>query len=295
MCRSLLALIVAGLFTGSPGASADPLPSGVVFSSPTVADTTAPSALWAEYLAAPETPQGQQAALRSLETWAEAGQTKAFLEAIRKIPDASDLWARIDGPLRDAIQHANDPTHVGSTLHRLSEQITSPKGWLTVMAVLGDYYRVVRNDRLAARATYGEAMKYGGDPTLVRELSERLEQVRYPAVGKPAPTFRAETMDGKRVSVEDMRGRPLLLYFWVPWCSPCVQKAGNFPTHCLRFNRRACRRWPWLTTCGMSPPRAPSLPATSSPVLTSTPRPGIAPVLLRSKRTGCGYRGRCGG
>ena len=225
MCRSLLALIVAGLFTGSQGASSDPLPSGVVFSSPTVADTTAPSTLWAEYLAAPETPQGQQVGLRSLETWAEAGQTKAFLEAIQKIPEASDLWARIDGPLRDAIQQANDPTHVGSTLHRLSKRITSPTGWLTVMAVLGDYYRVVRNDRPAARATYGEAMKYGGDPTLVRELSERLEQVRHPAVGKPAPTFRAETMDGKRVSVEDMRGRPVLLYFWVPWCSPCVQKA----------------------------------------------------------------------
>jgi len=233
MCRSLLALVLVGLVTGSHGASAGSSSPGVipatgsvvVSASVSVADTTAPAALWAAYQAAPETPRGQEAAQTSLEAWAAAGQAEAFRDALREIPDSSELWARIDAPLREAIDRADDPTSFGPPLERLRERITSPEGWLTVMAVLGDFQRDVQRDRLAARDTYGEAVKYGGDPTLVRELSERLEQVRYPAVGETAPTFRAETMDGKTVSMKEMRGRPVLLYFWVPWCSPCVRKA----------------------------------------------------------------------
>lgn len=40
-------------------------------------------------------------------------------------------------------------------------------------------------------------------------------------VDKPAPAFDLMTLDGERVSLEDLRGRKIVLNFWSTWCQPC--------------------------------------------------------------------------
>jgi thiol-disulfide isomerase/thioredoxin len=39
--------------------------------------------------------------------------------------------------------------------------------------------------------------------------------------GKPAPAFTLANLDGKKVSLKDFKGHPMVLNFWATYCEPC--------------------------------------------------------------------------
>ncbi|MFJ8687314.1 TlpA family protein disulfide reductase [Micromonospora wenchangensis] len=46
-----------------------------------------------------------------------------------------------------------------------------------------------------------------------------------PAVVPDALRFTARTLDGTAFSAADLAGRPVVLWFWAPWCATCASQA----------------------------------------------------------------------
>ena len=43
-------------------------------------------------------------------------------------------------------------------------------------------------------------------------------------IGEPAPAFALSDLDGNRLSLGDLRGRPVIVNFWASSCAPCVDE-----------------------------------------------------------------------
>lgn len=46
-------------------------------------------------------------------------------------------------------------------------------------------------------------------------------------VGDPAPAFDLPTIDGKRVTLDGLRGKTVVINVWATWCPPCQEETAN--------------------------------------------------------------------
>jgi thiol-disulfide isomerase/thioredoxin len=55
--------------------------------------------------------------------------------------------------------------------------------------------------------------------------------------GKPAPFFEATSIDGKKGSLSDLKGKYVLIDVWATWCGPCKQQSPYFEKFALKYKK----------------------------------------------------------
>jgi len=58
-------------------------------------------------------------------------------------------------------------------------------------------------------------------------FSRDAKYIRSPLLAKPAAPFTVTLFDGKKVTLEDFRGKAVFLNFWASWCAPCRAEAHD--------------------------------------------------------------------
>lgn len=53
--------------------------------------------------------------------------------------------------------------------------------------------------------------------------------------GKAAPAFTLVSTDGKKVSLSDFKGRPVVVNFWATWCGPCKLEMPWFEEYSKKY------------------------------------------------------------
>lgn len=55
------------------------------------------------------------------------------------------------------------------------------------------------------------------------------------AIGKPAPQFDLQSLDGQQVQLANYRGRAVLVNFWATWCAPCKKEMPLFEARYQKY------------------------------------------------------------
>ena len=104
--------------------------------------------------------------------------------------------------------------------------------------------------------------------------------------GKKAPVFTLTSLDGKRISLNDLKGKPVLLNFWATWCAPCKVEMPWFQEFQQKYAGQG------LQVIGVNEDEDAKQQQIKDEIISTSKRLGVTyPVLLSDHHVGDGYGG----
>jgi thiol-disulfide isomerase/thioredoxin len=87
----------------------------------------------------------------------------------------------------------------------------------------------------AAKADFQTFLKFANLADIDRQRAHRYLGNIELARERMAPGFAVTTIDGKRVSLDDLQGKVVLLDFWATWCGPCREALPSMKSIAKKF------------------------------------------------------------
>lgn len=107
---------------------------------------------------------------------------------------------------------------------------------VALIAAAGFLYNTLKeraeNHQLMAVPTAEQTQPTEGDTIPSEGQTEPAQQETEPSetVDMTAPGFTVYDADGNEVTLESLRGKPVILNFWATWCGYCVMEMPDFQT-----------------------------------------------------------------
>jgi peroxiredoxin len=89
-------------------------------------------------------------------------------------------------------------------------------------------YHLQENGVVGFEKYYDYFRKHNTDPHYAAELKKVYEKRQLVAPGKPAPSFTLNDVDGKQISLEDYKGKYVLIDFWQTLCSRSARELPHY-------------------------------------------------------------------
>lgn len=151
----------------------------------------------------------------------------ALYEEFKAASDAndSDLLEQI----RDKAMKIDEDQHA-FTIDFIKSNNNNPVG---PYIAINNIYQFELDELKDMRSTFTPAIASSKYVGMVDEQIQKIERV---AIGMPAPNFTQNDTVGNPVSLNQFKGKYLLIDFWASWCSPCRRENPNVVAAYQKFH-----------------------------------------------------------